>query len=246
MNAPLIATRGLYKRFGAVVAVDNVTVEIAPGETVGVIGANGAGKTTFVNIVTGYLKPDEGIILFRGVDITPMSAREVTRLGIRRSFQMPQLFPNLSVRDNALVALACAEQARPTPTTILRTPARLTQANRILARLDSEFRYEAAILRHVADAEARTRVRRSRAQVFIKKFHLAGADSQESHDCAHERCLTGAIAADEPDERARRDRQNDIRQHRQACDLDRKVSNVEGPAHARTPSARRCSSAPTT
>jgi len=138
MNAPLIATRGLYKRFGAVVAVDNVTVEIAPGETVGVIGANGAGKTTFVNIVTGYLKPDEGVILFRGVDITPMSAREVTRLGIRRSFQMPQLFPNLSVRDNVLVALACAEQARPTPTTILRTPARLTQANRILARLGIE------------------------------------------------------------------------------------------------------------
>src|SRR5665811_854842 len=112
--------------------------------------------------------------------------------------------------------------------------------------LDSEFRHEAAILRHVADAEARTRVRRSRAQVFIKKFHLAGADSQESHDRTHERRLTGAIAADEPDERARRNRQNDIRQHRQACDLDRKVSNVEGPAHARTPSARRCNSAPTT
>ena len=130
MNAPLIATRGLYKRFGAVVAVDNVTVEITPGETVGIIGANGAGKTTFVNIVTGYLKPDEGVILFRGVDITAMPPREVTRLGIRRSFQVAQLFPNLSVRDNVLVALACAEQTRPTPTTILRTPARLTQANK--------------------------------------------------------------------------------------------------------------------
>ena len=138
MNAPLIATRGLYKRFGAVVAVDNVTVEIAPGETVGIIGANGAGKTTFVNIVTGYLKPDEGVILFRGVDITPMPPREVTRIGIRRSFQVAQLFPNLSVRDNALVALACAEQTRPTPTTILRTPVRLAQANRILARLGIE------------------------------------------------------------------------------------------------------------
>ena len=127
----------MYKRFGAVVAVDNVTVENS-GETVGIIGANGAGKTTFVNIITGYLKPDEGAILFGGVDITPMWPREVTRLGIRRSFQMAQLFPNLSVRDNVLVALACAEQARPTPTTILRTPARLTQANRILYRLDIE------------------------------------------------------------------------------------------------------------
>jgi branched-chain amino acid transport system ATP-binding protein len=138
VNVPLIAARGLNKRFGAVVAADNVTVEIAPGETVGIIGANGAGKTTFVNMVTGYLKPDKGIILFRGVDITPMPSREVTRLGIRRSFQVAQLFPNLSVRDNALVALACAERRRPTPTAILRTPLRLAQANEILAHLGIE------------------------------------------------------------------------------------------------------------
>ena len=138
MNAPLIAARGLSKRFGAVVAADKVTVEIAPRETVGIIGANGAGKTTFVNMVTGYLKPDEGVILYRGVDITRMPPREVTRLGIRRSFQVAQLFPNLCVRDNVLVALACAEQTRPTPTAALRTPARLAQANEILARIGVE------------------------------------------------------------------------------------------------------------
>ena len=119
MNVPLLAARGLNKRFGAVVAADDVSVEIAAGETVGIIGANGAGKTTFVNMVTGYLKPDEGVILFRGVDITRMPPREVTRLGIRRSFQVAQLFPNLSVRDNALVALACAERTRRMPTAIL-------------------------------------------------------------------------------------------------------------------------------
>jgi branched-chain amino acid transport system ATP-binding protein len=138
MIAPLIAAKGLCKRFGAVVAADNVTVEIAPGETVGIIGANGAGKTTFVNMVTGYLKPDEGVILFRGAEITRMPPREVTRLGIRRSFQVAQLFPNLSVRDNVLVALACTEQTRPTPTAILRTPARLAKANEILARIGVE------------------------------------------------------------------------------------------------------------
>jgi branched-chain amino acid transport system ATP-binding protein len=138
MNAPLVAAKGLYKHFGAVVAADSVTVEIAHGETVGIIGANGAGKTTFVNMVTGYLKPDEGVILFRGVDITQMPPRKVTRLGIRRSFQVSQLFPNLSVRDNVLVALACAEQTQPTLTAILRTPARLVQANEILARIGVE------------------------------------------------------------------------------------------------------------
>jgi branched-chain amino acid transport system ATP-binding protein len=128
----------LSKRFGAVVAADDVTVEIAAGETVGIIGANGAGKTTFVNMVTGYLVPDAGIILFRDADITRMPPRQVTRLGIRRSFQMAQLFPNLSVRDNVLVALVCAEQARPTPLAPLRTPRRLAQADEILARIGVE------------------------------------------------------------------------------------------------------------
>ena len=93
MSEPIVAARGLKKRFGAVVAADDVTVEIRPREIVGVIGANGAGKTTFVNMVTGYLKPDEGTIMFRGADITRLPAREVTRLGIHRSFQVAQLFP---------------------------------------------------------------------------------------------------------------------------------------------------------
>ena len=135
MSERMISARAVSKRFGAVVAADKVTVEIAAGEVVGIIGANGAGKTTFVNIVTGYLKPDEGAIFFRGVDITRMPPREVTRVGIRRSFQVAQLFPNLSVRDNVLVALACAEQSRPSPATALRTPARLAQAQNLLTRV---------------------------------------------------------------------------------------------------------------
>ena len=112
--------------------------------------------------------------------------------------------------------------------------------------LDSEFRHEAAILRHVADAEARTRVRRSCAQVFIKKFHLAGADSQESHDRTHERLGPVPLRPTSPTNAPGVIDKNSIRQHRQAGDLDRKMPNVEGPAHVRTPSTRRCSCAPTT
>jgi branched-chain amino acid transport system ATP-binding protein len=135
VSEPLITTRNLNKRFGAVVAADDVTIAIAQDETVGIIGANGAGKTTFLNIVTGYLKPDSGAVLFRGLDITQKSPREVTRLGIRRSFQVAQLFPNLTVRDNLLVALAAADSKWPTPTAVLRTPARLARADEILADL---------------------------------------------------------------------------------------------------------------
>jgi branched-chain amino acid transport system ATP-binding protein len=135
VSASLISARGLVKRFGAVIAADNVSVEVRPQETVGIIGANGAGKTTFVNIVTGYLKPDDGAIFFRGVDITRLPPRDVTRLGIRRSFQVAQLFPNLSVRDNVLVALAAASGAFPSPLAKLRTQAQIEEADRILARV---------------------------------------------------------------------------------------------------------------
>jgi branched-chain amino acid transport system ATP-binding protein len=135
MSEPIVVARGLKKRFGAVVAADDVTVEIRPREILGVIGANGAGKTTFVNMVTGYLKPDEGTILFRGTDITRLAPRDVTRLGIRRSFQVAQLFPNLSVRDNILVALASAERSRPSLMTALRTLDSIARANDILAKL---------------------------------------------------------------------------------------------------------------
>ena len=134
MTAPIISVKGLEKRFGAVVAADKITVDIAPGVNVGIIGANGAGKTTFVNMVTGYLKPDAGRIFFRTADITRLRPREVTRLGIRRSFQVAQLFPNLSIRDNVLVALAsakgeCAAFAAP-----LRIPKRVVEADELLAR----------------------------------------------------------------------------------------------------------------
>lgn len=135
MSEPIVAARGLKKRFGAVVAADDVTIEIGPREILGVIGANGAGKTTFVNMVTGYLKPDEGTIMFRGADITRLPPREVTRLGIHRSFQVAQLFPNLSVLDNILVALASAERTRPSLMAALRTRGSIARAEAILAKL---------------------------------------------------------------------------------------------------------------
>jgi branched-chain amino acid transport system ATP-binding protein len=104
---PLLAARGVNKRFGAVVAAGGLDIAIAAGERVSLIGSNGAGKTTFVNMITGYLKPDEGSIHFDGRDITALSPRAITGLGVARSFQIPQLCGGLSVLDNMLVANAC-------------------------------------------------------------------------------------------------------------------------------------------
>ena len=107
----LLEARGVNKRFGAVVAAADISISIAAGERVSLIGSNGAGKTTFVNMITGYLKPDEGHISFDGRDITPLAPRSITRLGVARSFQIPQLYGDLSVLDNMLVANACHDQA---------------------------------------------------------------------------------------------------------------------------------------
>ena len=106
----LLVAEGLNKRFGAVVAAGDVAVAFDAGERVSLIGSNGAGKTTFVNMITGYLKPDAGRIVLDGRDITALEPRTITRLGVARSFQIPQLYGDLSVLDNMLVANACHDQ----------------------------------------------------------------------------------------------------------------------------------------
>lgn len=109
---PLLSASGIGKRFGAVVAADNISIDVPAGQRLSVIGSNGAGKTTFVNMVTGYLKPDAGSILLDGEDITHRSHQQIAQLGICRSFQIPQLFLNLTLRQNLLVGIV-ATQGRP-------------------------------------------------------------------------------------------------------------------------------------
>ena len=103
--AAILEAQGLNKSFGAVTAAADINVSVDPDTIVGLIGGNGAGKTTFINMVTGYLKPDSGTIRYAGRDITQLVPRRITQLGICRSFQIPQLFNTLTVRENLLVAL---------------------------------------------------------------------------------------------------------------------------------------------
>ena len=101
----ILETRGLTKTFGAITAAADLHVSLAEHSVVGLIGGNGAGKTTFINLVTGYLAPTAGTIRFDGRDITGSSPRRVTRLGLCRSFQIPQLFDSLTAWENLLVGL---------------------------------------------------------------------------------------------------------------------------------------------
>jgi len=101
----ILEARGLQKSFGAVTAASDISVSIEKDSVVGLIGTNGAGKTTFINMITGYLKPDAGSIRFEGRDITALAPREITRLRICRSFQIPQLYQSLTAHGNMMVAL---------------------------------------------------------------------------------------------------------------------------------------------
>jgi branched-chain amino acid transport system ATP-binding protein len=102
----MLETVHLSKAFGMVTAATDITVRLAEGELVGIVGANGSGKTTFLNLITGYLQPDRGRVLFAGRDCTGLSPRAMTRLGMARSFQIPQLYTQLTVLENLLLSLA--------------------------------------------------------------------------------------------------------------------------------------------
>jgi branched-chain amino acid transport system ATP-binding protein len=141
----LLEVAKLNKAFGSVKAADGIDVAVARDEVVGIIGANGAGKTTFVNLITGYQKPDSGRIAYQGRDITPLPPRAITRLGICRSFQVPQVFLSATVEDNLLIALGLAEQERVPFWRRLRTPKILGQAGELMARYRlSEYRSQPA------------------------------------------------------------------------------------------------------
>jgi branched-chain amino acid transport system ATP-binding protein len=101
---PLIAVSGLTKRYGALIAVDNVDMQISSGEIRAVIGPNGAGKTTLFHLITGVVKPTVGSVRFAGEDITGLPAHAICQRGLSRTFQLTSLFPAMTARDNARLA----------------------------------------------------------------------------------------------------------------------------------------------
>ncbi|MCB1871295.1 MAG: ATP-binding cassette domain-containing protein [Gammaproteobacteria bacterium] len=139
MNA-LLETRDLAKGFGAITAAAEINVVINAAEIVGVIGSNGAGKTTFINMVTGYLPPSSGEILFQGKSIVGKKPRQVMHAGISRSFQVAQLFPELTMLDNVLIAHGMVADGQLSLWRPLKTPQGVDQAKALLADYDiSEY-----------------------------------------------------------------------------------------------------------
>lgn len=105
-----LSIRHLEKSFGAVKATNDASLELLAGELHAIIGPNGAGKSTLISQIAGEIRPDKGQIFFAGQDITTLPAHERPRLGLARSFQVSQLYPEFSVLENVAVAIAARQR----------------------------------------------------------------------------------------------------------------------------------------
>jgi branched-chain amino acid transport system ATP-binding protein len=103
MTAPILAVSSVTKRFGGIVASNEISLNVEEGSITAVIGPNGAGKTTLFNQIAGFYKPDRGTIRFRGEDITGLPAERIAARGIIRTFQLVRPFPQMTVFENVLV-----------------------------------------------------------------------------------------------------------------------------------------------
>jgi len=157
--APLLAVDDLSKRFGGFVALDGVSLTVAPGERLGLIGPNGSGKSTLVNCLCGALHNETGTVTFDGVNVNGMTAHQRTRLGMARSFQLPRPFPSLTLADNLRIPLIYSANVR-------------RGSHFTAAEIDERC---GELLRLVGlDAKAR-RLPRDLTQVEMRKLELARA-----------------------------------------------------------------------
>ena len=137
LRAEIIKTEGVTKRFGALVAVDRVDYSLREFEVAGIIGSNGAGKTTFFNLLTGYYLPDDGRILYKGNDVTRMTPQERVAVGMMRTFQLTSTFDNLSVIDNLVLSFFRAHRKSSLLRQLMSTRKRLQNEEKIVTILDT-------------------------------------------------------------------------------------------------------------
>jgi branched-chain amino acid transport system ATP-binding protein len=177
-DAPLLRIGGVTKRFGGFVALDNVSVDIRPGERFGLIGPNGSGKTTLINCISGAVRHEAGTVLFRGEDITALPPHQRTRRGIARSFQIPRPFKSMTVVENLMVALDFAGTGH----ALAATAHRLDAAMSILAQTS---------LAAKADMPTTTL-----SQVELRKLELARAMAMHPKLLISDEAMAGLAGAE--------------------------------------------------
>jgi branched-chain amino acid transport system ATP-binding protein len=158
---PVLLTEDLTVSFGGIRAVDHVSLSVAPGEVLGIIGANGAGKTTFFDLVSGYLAPDDGRVVLEGRDITRQGPADRAAHGLGRSFQDARLFPSLTVEEAIAVACERFVGARDPLSAALHLPNAYDSERRVTARVGELIdllgldRYRSAFVRELSTGTRR-------------------------------------------------------------------------------------------
>lgn len=110
--SPVLSVKGATKRFGGLVAVDNIDFDVAEHQVMGLIGPNGSGKSTTLNLISGALKPAAGTISLRGTPITGLPAEKITRKGVSRTFQLVRLLPSMTVLENVVAGAVFGHRRR--------------------------------------------------------------------------------------------------------------------------------------
>ncbi|HUP30331.1 MAG TPA: ABC transporter ATP-binding protein, partial [Usitatibacter sp.] len=182
MSQPILRVTGLVKRFGGVAASDGVDLELNPGEVHALIGPNGAGKSTLIHQVSGTLAPDGGTISFEGRDITRLPMHRRVAAGLARSFQVTNVFAQLSLLDNVTLAV----QSRGSSFSFWRSaadPSALDEAMAVLQSVDLAYRaaLPAASLSHGEQRRLEIAlVLATRARLLLLDEPMAGMDPGES------------------------------------------------------------------
>jgi len=109
---PILDVTGLTKRFGGLIAVNDVTFTVRKHEVLGIIGPNGSGKSTMMNLISGALKPTSGKIMLGDQDLTPLPPHKIARLGVARTFQLVRVLPKLSVVENVIAGAVFSHKPR--------------------------------------------------------------------------------------------------------------------------------------
>ena len=184
----LLQVNGASKRFGSLVAIDDVSLMIEPGELRAIIGPNGAGKTTFFNLVSGLLAPTAGSIQFESEDITALPPEERVRRGMARTFQVTEIFPELPVAENIRVAVEIAAGYRLKPW--LGAAARSVVAARVdelldMGGLSDKSDVRAGALSHGDQRAAEIMMSLAlRPRLLMLDEPTAGMGDQETYDIA--------------------------------------------------------------
>jgi branched-chain amino acid transport system ATP-binding protein len=188
MSEPLLVAENVRKEFGGLVACNDIDFQIPKGAIVSLIGPNGAGKTTFFNLVSGLFAPTAGSIQFEGRDIAPLGPDERVRRGMSRTFQITEIFPELSVADNIRVAVEVASGYRLRPW--LGAEARAAVAARVaellsLGGLADKSHMRAGALTHGDQRAAEIMMSLAlRPRLLMLDEPTAGMGDQETYDIA--------------------------------------------------------------